>query len=204
MDKFSKMAGQKIGEAPKIVTDKEKIKLEALKAGIHSLIDNFLTLRYYGSARGNIMENTVKIGGKELFIEALIDFMNDKSIKDQILTLESLKSDTRDWKVIDNKISELNNQIEETKKFNENNKQISKIKTLLDTYGDDDRFVQILENMVKKTSTSDEAFVMADVANKMKSNFKYLDYSKNQLNMISEKFSKRSQELSFREHGTGR
>jgi len=201
MDKFSKISGNKVGELPAIVTDKDKVKLEVLKAGINSLIDNFLTLRYYGSAGRNIMENTVKIGGKELFIEALIDFMNDKSIEDQIKTLESLKGDTRDWQVIDNKINELFNFIDENKKFNENKKQISKIKTLLDTYGDDGRFQQILENLVQKSNNSNEASLMSETANKMKSNFKYLNYSKKHLTMISEKYNQKSKELSFKENG---
>jgi mRNA deadenylase 3'-5' endonuclease subunit Ccr4 len=147
------------------------------------------------------MENTVKIGGKELFIEALIDFMNDKSIEDQIKTLESLKGDTRDWQVIDNKINELFNSIDENKKFNENKKQISKIKTLLDTYGDDGRFQQILENLVQKSNNSNDALLMSETANKMKSNFKYLNYSKKQLTMISEKYNQKAKELSFKENG---
>ena len=201
MDKFSKISGTKVNELPAMVTDKDKVKLEALKAGINSLIDNFLTLRYYGSAGRNIMENTVKIGGKELFIEALIDFMNDKSIEDQIKTLESLKADTRDWQVIDNKINELFNSIDENKKFNENKKQISKIKTLLDTYGDDDRFQQILENLVQKSNNSNDALLMSETANKMKSNFRYLNYSKKQLTMISEKYNQKAKELSFKENG---
>jgi hypothetical protein len=204
MDKFSKISGTKVSELPAMVTDKDKVKLEALKVGINSLIDNFLTLRYYGSAGRNIMENTVKIGGKELFIEALIDFMNDKSIEDQIKTLESLKGDTRDWQVIDNKINELFNSIDENKKFNENKKQISKIKTLLDTYGDDGRFQQILENLVQKSNNSNEALLMSETANKMKTNFKYLNYSKKHLTMISEKYNQKSKELSFKENGFNR
>ena len=204
MDKFSKISGNKVSELPAIVTDKDKVKLEALKVGINSLIDNFLTLRYYGSAGRNIMENTVKIGGKELFIEALIDFMNDKSIEDQIKTLESLKANTRDWQVIDNKINELFNSIDDNKKFNENKKQIAKIKTLLDTYGDDDRFQQILENLVQKSNNSNDALLMSETANKMKTNFKYLNYSKKHLTMISEKYNQKSKELSFKENGFNR
>lgn len=201
MDKFSKISGTKIGEPSKVVTDKDKIQLDALKASISRLIDENLILRFYGSARRDILENTVKIGGKELFIEALIDFMNDKSIQDQIKTLESLKGDTRDWQVIDNKINELCNSIDENKKFNENKKQIAKIKTLIDTYGDDERFPQFLESMVKKSTESKEAYLMAETATKMKSNFKYINYSKKHLNMISEKFTQKYKDLSFKENG---
>ena len=69
MNKFSAMSGQKVNDAPDLITNKEVVKLEALKAGISNLIDNFLTIRAYGSARRNILENTVKISGKEMFIE---------------------------------------------------------------------------------------------------------------------------------------
>lgn len=201
MNKFSTMSGQKVNDVPDLITNKETVKLEALKAGINSLIDNFLTIRAYGSARRNILENTVKISGKEMFIEALIDFMNDKSIEEQMKTLESLKGETRDWQVIDNKINELNNVVQENKEFNSNKKQINKIKTLLDTYSDDDRFETILENMVSKSNDSNEANLMSITANKMKSNFKFLNYSRKQLSSISEKYGKKAQELSFKENG---
>jgi hypothetical protein len=201
MNKFSAMSGQKVNDVPELITNKDTVKLEALKAGINSLIDNFLTIRSYGSARKNILESTVKISGKEVFIEALIDFMNDKSIEDQMKTLESLKGETRDWQVIDNKINELNKLVEENKEFNSNRKQINKVKTLLDTYGDDDRFETILENMVSKSNDSNEANLMSITANKMKSNFKFLNYSRKQLSSISEKYGKKAQELSFKENG---
>lgn len=201
MNKFSTISGQKVNKEPELVTDKDKVKLEALKAGINTLIDNFLTIRSYGSARKNILENTVKISGKEMFIEALIDFINDKSIEDQIKTLESLKSETRDWRVIDDKITGLQNEVNENKQFNSNKKQINKIKSLLDTYSDDDRFEQILESMISKVDNFDEAKLMSDTANKMKSNFKFLNYSKNQLSLISERYGKKAKELNFKENG---
>jgi hypothetical protein len=201
MNKFSKISNQKVNEEPKLVTDKDKVKLEAIKSGINSLIDNFLTIRSYGSARKNILDSTVKIAGKEMFIEALIDFINDKSIEDQLKTLESLKGDTRDWKSIDNKMAELNNLVKENAEFNNNKKQINKIKTLLDTYSDDERFDSILENMVSKSQSSDEAQLMSITAHKMKSNFKFLNYSKKQLALISEKYGRKAQELSFKENG---
>jgi hypothetical protein len=201
MNKFSAMSGQKVNDTPDLITNKDIVKLEVLKAGISTLIDNFLTIRAYGSARRNILENTVKISGKEMFIEALIDFMNDKSIEEQMKTLESLKGETRDWQVIDNKINELNNLVQENTEFNNNKKQINKIKTLLDTYSDDDRFETILENMVSKSKDSNEANLISVVANKMKSNFKFLNYSKKQLSLISEKYGRKAQELSFKENG---
>jgi len=201
MNKFSSISGQKVNDIPDLITSREIIKLEALKAGINKLIDNFLTIRSYGSARKNILENTVKISGKEVFIEALIDFMVDKSIEEQIETLESLKVETKDWMAIDNKISELNNLIQENKEFNHNKKQINKIKTLIDTYGNDDIFETILDSMVLKSNDLNESILMSITANKMKSNFKYLNYSKKQLALISEKYGKKAKEISFKQNG---
>jgi hypothetical protein len=199
MDKFSKITNQKVKDEPELVTNKDKVKLEAIKAGITKLMDNFLTIRSYGGARSEQLMSSVKISGKELFIEALIDFINDKSIEDQVKVLESLKGDTRDWQVIDNKINELELFVKENNEFNSNKKQISKIKTLLDTYSDDDRFETILENMVAKSNNSSEAHLMSITANKMKTNFKFLNYSRKHLSMISEKYGKKSQELKFKE-----
>jgi hypothetical protein len=202
MEKFSKITNQKVNEVPDLVLNKEKEKLDAIKAGIGKLMDNFLTIRSLGGARSETLMSSVKIGGKELFIEALIDFMEDKSLEEQIKTLESVKGQTRDWESIDTKINELNNTFLEKQEFNKNTKQINKIKTLLDTYSDDERFESILENMVVKSKESVEAELMSITASKMKSSFKFLDYSRKQLNMISEKFGKKAQELSFRENGT--
>jgi hypothetical protein len=199
MDKFSKITNQKVKDEPELVTNKDKVKLEAIKAGITKLMDSFLTIRSYGGARSEQLMSSVKISGKELFIEALIDFMNDRSIEEQVKVLESLKGNTRDWQVIDNKINELDLFVKENNEFNSNKKQISKIKTLLDTYGDDERFETILENMVAKSNNSSEAHLMSITANKMKTNFKFLNYSRKHLSIISEKYGKKAQELKFKE-----
>ena len=201
MEKFSKITNNKVNEVPELVEDKEKLKLQALKAGITRLIDNYLTIRSYGGAKTEQLMSSVKISGKELFIEALIDFMNDKSLEAQIEALESIKNVTRDWESVDGKITQLNNKMIEEKEFGKNTKQINKIKTLLDNYSEDDRFETILETLVEKTKTSEEAELLSFVSNKMSKNFKYLEYSKNQLRLISEKFNQKAKELNFRENG---
>jgi hypothetical protein len=55
--------------------------------------------------------------------------------------------------------------------------------------------------MVSKSNDSNEANLMSITANKMKSNFKFLNYSRKQLSSISEKYGKKAQELSFKENG---
>ena len=204
MDKFSKISNVKVNQAPEVVTDKDQVKLQLLKDNINGLIDRHLTIRSNGSVRKNLIENSVKIAGREMFIEALIDFMTDKSLEEQMKLLESLKGGTKDWEVLDNKIGDLGNKIEENKKFNSNTKYTNKIKTLLTTYGDDERFISILENLVNKVEDEQEAKTMSEIANQMKSNFKYLNFSKHQLTIISEKFARKAQDINFKNHGLGR
>ena len=204
MDKFSKITNAKVNTPPQVVTDKDQVKLQLLKDNVNELIDRHLTIRSNGSVRRNLIENSVKIAGREMFIEALIDFMTDKTLEEQMKLLESLKGETKDWEVLDNKIGEIGNKIKENKKFISNNKFTNKIKTLLNTYGDDERFINILENLVNKVEDEQEAKTMSEVANQMISNFKYLNFSKQQLSLISEKFARKAQDLNFKHNGLGR
>ena len=50
------------------------------------------------------------IVGKEMFVEALQDFLTQQENKQIINILESLKSDIKDWKLIDDKINEISEQ----------------------------------------------------------------------------------------------
>ena len=45
--------------------------------------------------------------GKELFVEALMDFLQEKIEDKSIKVLESLKHEVKDWKSIDEKIESI-------------------------------------------------------------------------------------------------
>mgnify|MGYP003353443503 CR=1 FL=1 len=73
--------------------------------------------------------------------------------------------------------------------------QVKKIKSLLDTYSGDKSFDTILENHVSRITSFDEANLRAITAKKMMESDRW-SYSKHQLNLIYEKFSAKSSELS--------
>jgi DNA helicase IV len=197
MKKFSSISGQKVNEEPKVEASKELNELMILKAGIIKLMDNLLTIQTYGSTRRDIIQNNVKITGKEMFAEALIDFLGDKSLNDQIKALESLKSESRDWQSIDNKVNDLHNEISEKLTLSDNVNQIKKIKTFLETYGSDERFDSILETYTNRVKNGKEAYLRSLTANKMASDANYTNYSKDKLSRISDRFLNRAKELGF-------
>ena len=66
--------------------------------------------------------------------------LENKALKEQIKVLESLKSDSKDWKTIDDKVSKISMEITDKNFLFENDNQVKKIKTFLETYKDDDNF----------------------------------------------------------------
>jgi hypothetical protein len=202
MDKFSKISGTKVNDLPKLIKSPEEMEVEQLKYGILKLMDNCLTIRAYGSARRNILEDTVKIAGKEMFIEALIDFMNDKSLKEQILVLESLKSKSKDWQSIDQKISEVSESIQNIRTLVVNGNSVKKIKMFLETYSEDDRFETLLENYVSKINDGEEAYKTSGLVKEMMKNTKFSIYPKQKLQQISKQYLIRATQLGFNPNGT--
>lgn len=107
MKKFTNMSGAKVGKEPELpkMTNEEVEEIE-FKNMVMKLMDDILSIRSYGSARPEIMIPT-RIVGKEMFVEALSELISQKSKKEVIKALESLKSDNKDWVSIENKISSL-------------------------------------------------------------------------------------------------
>jgi hypothetical protein len=105
MKKFSNITGEKIGQEPKI-----EIKIneeDIFKSKVLRLMDDFLKVQMYGPITRYHVAGTMKVSGKELFLEALMDLLNNKSKIDSKKLLESLKTEIKDWQSIDNKIDEI-------------------------------------------------------------------------------------------------
>ena len=102
MKKFTKISNTSVGleKVEKVVND------NTLKFEILSLMDNFLEIKTYGNVSPVYMVPT-KIEGKELFVEALMDFLQEKIEDKSIKILESLKHEIKDWKSIDEKIESI-------------------------------------------------------------------------------------------------
>jgi hypothetical protein len=149
MKKFSNISKSEIGKEPKLVEPtKKETELNEFKFEVMKLMNDLLSIRSYGVARPEIMIPT-KIVGKEMFVEALADLLTNKSNKDQVTALESLKSTNKDWKSIEEKIDSM-------KKNHIDIKEAKKIADILEKYGsDEDNLKFFLEGHVKKLSSQE-------------------------------------------------
>lgn len=195
MKKFSNVSGSKVNTEPVVKVNEEEQELLAIKVGIVKLMDRYLNIRSYGSARAELLNNSVSISGKEMFAEALIDFLSNKELKKQIKTLESLKSDNKDWVSIENKMDELYLELNNKMTLVENTNQVSKITAFLETYSNDDRFDEMLEKYTKRINSSKEAYKRSLISSKMIEDENYSNYSKDKLSKVSEMFLLRAKEL---------
>jgi hypothetical protein len=144
MKKFSKITKQDISEEPKVEV-KQLNEEELFKAKLINLMDQILSVRTYGPVDRHQRAGLIKIGGKEMLVEAILDLLTEKSIKEQTKVLEGLKSEIRDWEVIDAKINSLNKD-----RVSLSNK--NKFKNLLENYTENDLLVKVVENDIEKIS----------------------------------------------------
>lgn len=146
--KFTKISGAVVGEK-KEIKEEENTEVNELKYSIMKLMDDFLSIRSYGASRPEIMIPT-KIVGKELFIEALTDLLSQKTSKEIVKVLESLKSSNNDWKSIEEKIDNINlepSNIIEEKKIND----------IIDKYNEES-LEFFLEGYIKKLTNEEVKF----------------------------------------------
>lgn len=149
MRKFTNISGSVVGIEPKpIEISNEDLEINNFKSEVLKLMSDFLSIRSYGSARPEIMIPT-KIVGQEMFIEALTDLLSQKSNKEVIKALESLKSENTDWMSIDNKIDDI-------KSISYDVKEEKKIYDILEKYGSDED--NLLNYLDMKNMNSEEAY----------------------------------------------
>lgn len=197
MQKFSNVSGATVNSEPKsIEVSKQQLELEGLKMTILGLLEQTLTIRNYGTGYKHDTMMTTEIDGKEMFIEALLDFLTQKENKKAISYLESLKATNKDWKSIDDKISEVLNENNKINFLSENNSYLDKVKDFLDKYALSEDFEDILEKQIAKITTHEGAVKRAEVAAIMLEDEKYTSkYPKGKLRSIYNKFSYRAKQL---------
>lgn len=193
MKKFTNISGYKVGEEPKV-----EVKLneeELFKAKIMNLMEQFLIIRTYGPVDRYQRAGTIKIEGKSLFLEALMDMMSDKTIKEQTKLLESLKSSVRDWEVLDTKIDEFNYKIVESREKKKTLIHRNRLSTMYNNYKEDEEMLlQIVEKSSNKITSADTAYLRAITAELMAEEGRY---PKEIFCKISEKFHNRAKELGY-------
>ena len=191
MKKFSNISGSKIGEESKIDI---KIKEEdAFKYKVLALMERILTVRTYGPVDRYLRAGLIKISGQEMFVEALVDLMTEKTLKEETKILESLKSSVNDWNMLDSKIDEVNKKIEETKIRSKITPHKSKIKSLYNSYGEDEELLmKMIDESCIKITKPEVAELRAKAAEYMSKDSKY---PKDLFVKISEKFKERTEKL---------
>lgn len=185
MKKFSKITGQKVAEEPKI--EVKITEADVFKSKVMSLMDDFLRVQMYGPITRYHVAGTMKVAGKELFLEALMDLLDDKSNGEKIKLLESLKSKIRDWKVIDETIESLESKDVELFKSK------MYIKSLYNKYKSDTAFlIEQTEVSASKIKSSDNAL------SKFKACESLIEdsyYNSDVIIMMSEKYLERYNQL---------
>jgi hypothetical protein len=149
MKKFSKITGEKVNEEKPV--DKKTTDLDLMKAGVMKLMDSYLGIQMYGPVTRHERAGSVKVIGKELFLEALMDFLEEFTSKDKVKLLESLKSDSKDWQLIDNKIDEVISKKEEIKE-SKLIAQKEKIKSIIKRYPNEETLLEYLNSSAPKVS----------------------------------------------------
>lgn len=107
MKKFSNVSGFSVPNEPQ----PPKPKDTTFESGIMQLMDNLLSIRMYGPVNRYAVAGLIEVSGKELFLEALKDYLKSYSDKEKIKLLESLKEETGDWELLDNKIEKIKEDI---------------------------------------------------------------------------------------------
>ena len=179
MKKFSNITNQTVGQEPKVDTTKID-ETTMFKVKVMNLMEQFLSIQTYGPVDRYLRAGSITIKGKELFAEALLSLLDEKTIKEQTKLLESLKSEVRDWETIDNKIDDLN-----SKMIGDKFKTNYKVNQLLEKYGNDEEMlVSVVEEQSKRVSD-------VELLQSYKDTFSSLKLTQSTLERISDIYTQR-------------
>jgi|LauGreDrversion4_2_1035121.scaffolds.fasta_scaffold24421_5 hypothetical protein len=191
MKKFSTFTGQKVNNEPKV--EIKKLNEEDLfKSKVIDLMDDLLKIQTYGPVDRYLRAGNIKITGKEMFLEALMDLMNNKSKGESKAILESLKSTNRDWESIDAKIEEID--------FTEKEivDELKMEKNIISTYkkwgADKNLCTEMFEKNINKIEDGGKAYTYSVICDKIS---EYKEYPNEFFKKISNKYLERSKQLGF-------
>jgi len=192
MKKFSNISNVKVSEEPK-VEFKQLNEEEMFKAKVMNLMEQLLSVRTYGPVDRYLRAGNIKVAGKEMFLEALMDLLKDKSSKEEKKILESLKAEVSNWEVIDSKIDEVNQKIAESKEKDKMIPHKNKLKSLYNNYGqDEEMFMNMVQESCNKITNSETAYLRGLTAEYMANEGKY---PKEVFTKVSELFKEKSKQL---------
>jgi len=187
MKKFSKISKVKVAKDPEVEV-RQVTEEDLLKQEVRNLLDNCLSVQMYGPVNRHQVAGLLKVKGKEMFLEALFDILKNEVDKKSVKILEGMKSTIQDWESIDNKVNELNMEIE----LLENPKFQSTKSKIIDVYRKYSNDVELIDESVKKITDSVTALYRSKVAMRLSSDSRF---STSKMRMISEKYSNRAVEI---------
>jgi hypothetical protein len=192
LKKFSNISNIKVSEEPKIEV-KNLNEEEMFKVKVMNLMEQLLSVRTYGPIDRYLRAGSIKVAGKEMFLEALMDLLKDKSSKEEKKILESLKSTLSDWEAIDSKIDEVNQKIAEGKEKDKMIPHRNKLKSLYNNYGqDEEMFMNMIQESCNKITNAESAYLRGLTAEYMANEGKY---PKDVFTKVSELFKEKSKQL---------
>jgi len=192
MKKFSNISNVKVSEEPKVEV-KQLNEEEMFKAKVINLMEQLLSIRTYGPVDRYLRAGNIKVVGKEMFLEALMDLLKDKSSKEEKKILESLKSEVSNWEVIDSKIDEVNQKIAEGKEKDKMIPHRNKLQSLYNNYGqDEEMFMNMVQESCNKITNTETAYLRGLTAEYMANEGKY---PKEVFTKASELFKEKSKQL---------
>ena len=190
MKKFSNITGQKVATEPKIEIKKVN-EQQLLKHKILELMEQFLVIRSYGPVDRHQRAGLIQIAGKEVFLEAIMNLFNTKSLKEQTKLLESLKSEITNWELLDNKVNEFNKKASVYENNNQLLIQKNNVLKLYNKYKDDSELLlQRVEESCKKIKSYEIAEARACSSEQL-----YLENKIEVFKQISNKFKNRSNQI---------
>ena len=196
MKKFSNISNVKVSEEPKVEV-KQLNEEEMFKAKVMKLMEQLLSIRTYGPVDRYLRAGNIKVAGKEMFLEALMDLLKDKSSKEEKRILESLKSTLSDWEAIDSKIDEVNQKIAEGQEKDKMIPHRNKLKSLYNNYGqDEEMFMNMVQEACNKITNAESAYLRGLTAEYMANEGKY---PKEIFTKVSKLFKEKSKQLDINE-----
>ena len=149
MKKFSNITNFKINSKPNIEKNEVSIE-EGIKRSLLSLMDRNLKIQSYGSVDNRFLSGSVTVEGKELLAEAIIDLFTELSSSKEIKALESLKSDIKDWNIIDEKIDQI-------KKYKSNYKKRFNLNKIVERYkNNEELLIKVVREKIEKSLNKED------------------------------------------------
>jgi len=189
MKKFSTTTGQKVNEEPKVEIKKVNEE-DIFKSKVMDILDKNLKITTYGPVDRYLRAGSIKISGKELFLEALLDLIEDNSNKKVKSILEGLKSKIRDWETIDEAIEN----IEVTNREN-NFKHLNKVLSIYNKWGADKKLCkQMFEKHIDGIKNPENAWNKYLVSEKLSTDN---NYPEELFKYVAEKYLEKAKQLGF-------